>query len=414
MEVKGKDQEEISKMLKGQSGTGLTITFERFGNIQEVTLTREEIKIPDVPYYGMLNDKVGYIALTGFTQTASREVKSAFLELRDKQGMEKLIFDLRGNGGGLLREAVNIVNFFVPKGQEVVRTKGKIAEWDQTHVALNEPLDTSMALVILVDGGSASASEIVAGTIQDLDRGVVIGNTTFGKGLVQQTRDLQYNSKLKLTVAKYYIPSGRCIQKLDYSHKAENGEVEEVPDSLLKSFTTQNGREVIDGRGIEPDISIDDPDLPHVILSLLTENLFFRYANLYNQEHDTIVPAEQFRLSDEDYADFQAFLEGKSYSYTTDTERELEELIETARQEKYYGLAQTEFESLQARLNYKKNKDVELFKEEIKPILENEIVSRYYYQKGRIQNRLAIDDAVNEALNVLNAPTKYREILTPD
>jgi len=408
-----KDQEEISSLLKGQSGTGLTVTYERFDMINDVEITREEIKIPDVPYYGMLDDKVGYISLNSFTQTASKEVRAAFVELKNDHGMEKLIFDLRGNGGGLLREAINIVNFFVPKGQEVVRTKGKISEWDRTHVALNEPLDLEIPLVILVDQGSASASEIVSGSIQDLDRGVVVGNTTFGKGLVQQTKDLQYNSKLKLTVAKYYIPSGRCIQKLDYSHKNEDGKVEEVPDSLLKRFETKSGRVVMDGRGIEPDVKVENGEIPHVIISLLTENLFFKYANVYAKDRDTIMDAASFDLSEDDYNDFVKYLEDKNYSYTTDTEKEFEKLVAVAKGEKYYGVTEAAFKQMETAISSKKNNDLEIFREDIEPILENEIVSRYYYQKGRIQNSLAEDTAIDSAIVILNDTVKYSEILTP-
>jgi carboxyl-terminal processing protease len=413
VDISDKDQEEISSLLKGQSGTGLKVTYERFDIINEVEITREEIKIPDVPYYGMLNNKVGYISLNSFTQTASKEVREAFVELKNDHGMEKLIFDLRGNGGGLLREAINIVNFFVPKGQEVVRTKGKISEWDRTHVALNEPLDLEMPLVILVDQGSASASEIVSGAIQDLDRGVVVGNTTFGKGLVQQTKDLQYNSKLKLTVAKYYIPSGRCIQKLDYSHKTDDGTVEEVPDSLLKKFETEAGRVVMDGRGIEPDIKVEDDELPHIILSLLTENLFFKYANDYSRNHESIADAADFDLTDEEYNEFVAYLEGKNYSYTTDTEKEFEKLVRIAKDEKYYGMSESAFEEMEKAISSKKNNDLQIFREDIEPILENEIVSRYYYQKGRIKNSLSDDAAVDTALSVLADSEKYRQILTP-
>ncbi|HKL39035.1 MAG TPA: S41 family peptidase [Cryomorphaceae bacterium] len=408
-----KDQEEISSLLKGQSGTGLKVTYERFDMINDVEITREEIKIPDVPYYGMLDDKVGYISLNSFTQTASKEVRAAFVELKNDHGMEKLIFDLRGNGGGLLREAINIVNFFVPKGQEVVRTKGKISEWDRTHVALNEPLDLEIPLVILVDQGSASASEIVSGSIQDLDRGVVVGNTTFGKGLVQQTKDLQYNSKLKLTVAKYYIPSGRCIQKLDYSHKNEDGKVEEVPDSLLKRFETKGGRVVMDGRGIEPDVKVENGEIPHVIISLLTENLFFKYANVYAKDRDTIMDAASFDLSEDDYNDFVKYLEDKNYSYTTDTEKEFEKLVAVAKGEKYYGVTEAAFKQMETAISSKKNNDLEIFREDIEPILENEIVSRYYYQKGRIQNSLAEDTAIDSAIVILNDTVKYSEILTP-
>jgi carboxyl-terminal processing protease len=409
----GKSQEDISKLLKGQSGTQLTVTYERFGEIRQAPITRQEIKIPDVPYYGMLNDEVGYIRLTSFTQTASKEVKAAFLDLKENQGMTKLVFDLRGNGGGLLREAVNITNFFVPKGQEVVRTKGKISEWDQTYAAMNEPLDLEIPLVVLVDPGSASASEIVSGAIQDLDRGVVIGNRTFGKGLVQQTRELQYNSKLKVTVAKYYIPSGRCIQKLDYAHKDFDGKAEEVPDSLLKWFETANGRKVVDGRGIYPDIDIEEREFPNVLATILAENLFFKYATKFENEHAEIPPAKEFKLSDEAYQEFVDFLERQNYHYTTDTENELKDLIETAKREKYFELMGEEFTALEEKLQYKKDKDVFLFRDDIQMVLENEIVSRYYYQKGRVENTLSSDRAIAEAKNVLADTGQYNQLLRP-
>lgn len=409
----GKSQEDISKLLKGQSGTQLTVTYERFGEIRQTPITRQEIKIPDVPYYGMLNDEVGYIRLTSFTQTASKEVKAAFLDLKENQGMTKLVFDLRGNGGGLLREAVNITNFFVPKGQEVVRTKGKISEWDQTYAAMNEPLDLEIPLVVLVDQGSASASEIVSGAIQDLDRGVVIGNRTFGKGLVQQTRELQYNSKLKVTVAKYYIPSGRCIQKLDYAHKDFDGRAGEVPDSLLKWFETANGRKVVDGRGIYPDIDIEEREFPNVLATILAENLFFKYATKFESEHSEIPPAKEFKLSDEAYQDFVDFLEGQNYHYTTDTENGLKDLIETAKREKYFELMGEEFTALEEKLQYKKDKDVFLFRDDIQMVLENEIVSRYYYQKGRVENTLSSDRVIAEAKNVLADTGQYNQLLRP-
>lgn len=411
--LSGKDQEEISKMLKGQSGTQLEVTIERFGAIEKVMLKREEIKIPDVPYYGMIDDNIGYVRLTSFTRTASQEVKDAFLDLRDNQGMTQFVFDLRGNGGGLLREAVNIVNLFVPRGREVVSTKGKIEEWDRKHLTLSDPVDLEIPLIILVDEGSASASEIVAGTIQDLDRGVVIGNRTFGKGLVQQTRDLQYNSKLKLTVAKYYIPSGRCIQKLDYSHKNDNGKASEVPDSLLKVFHTKNGREVIDGRGIDPDIIIEKTEFPHVLGSLLSENLFFKYSNKYTAEHDKIAPAAEFHLTDAEYDAFMEYLAGKNYSYTTDTEKELDKLKEIAKREKYWEMAENEFDGLEKMLKSKKNQDLVIFKSEIEEILVNEIVSRYYYQRGRIESSLATDKALGEAKRVLKDRAEYESILKP-
>jgi carboxyl-terminal processing protease len=412
MSIKDKNQEEISKLLKGQSGTKLTITYDRQGKIETTELERAEVKIPDVPYFGMLEDNIGYISLSSFTRTASKEVREAFLDLK-KQGMTKLVFDLRGNGGGLLNEAVNIVNFFVPKGQEVVSTKGKIPEWDRTHYTLNAPLDTVIPLVVLVNERSASASEIVSGALQDLDRAVVIGGRTYGKGLVQQTKDLQYNNKLKLTVAKYYIPSGRCIQKLDYANKDEDGQAEEVPDSLLKVFYTDNGREVMDGRGIDPDIEVESPEFPHIVGSLLSENLFFKYANQYSSEHDSIPPAATFNLSDEEYEAFMVYLEDKNYSYTTDTEKELKELIKTAKQEKYWKLSEAEFTQLEESLSSKKNQDLYIYKDQINEILTNEIVSRYYYQQGRIESSLAWDEVLEVAVEILENGPEYKKILSP-
>jgi carboxyl-terminal processing protease len=410
-DIKGKNQEEISKLLKGQSGTSLKVTYERNGQVNEVPITRREIKIPDVPYFGMIEDGVGYIRLTSFTNSAGREVRDAFVKLRDEQGMKKLVFDLRGNGGGLLKEAVNIVNFFVPKGQMVVRTKGKIAEWDQTYSTLGEPLDTEIPLVILVDPSSASASEIVAGALQDLDRAVVIGQRTFGKGLVQQTRDLQYNSKLKLTVAKYYIPSGRCIQKLDYANKVD-GSAEEIPDSLLKVFKTRNGRNVIDGRGIEPDIKLPMRDFPPVLGSLMEKNLFFKYANKYVLNKAEIPEARSFRLSEDEYKSFVEWLGGQDYEYTTDTEALLAELTETATREKYYQLASEEFDLLIKKLKAKKKQDLWLFRDDIQMVLEDELVSRYYLQRGRIEASFSTDEFIASALDVLGNPQTYRGILT--
>lgn len=409
--VKDRDQEEISELLKGQSGTTLDVKIERQGEEMIKTLTRADVKIPDVPYHGMLDEQTGYVKLRSFTSTASRDVGRAIDSLKEQHDMKKLVLDLRGNGGGLLNEAVNITNFFVPKGTEVVSTKGKISDWDKTHVALNEPMDTDMPVVVLVDEGSASASEIVSGALQDLDRAVIIGRTTYGKGLVQQTRSLDYNSKLKLTVAKYYIPSGRCIQKLDYSHRSQDGTVEEVPDSLLETFTTKGGREVIDGRGIEPDVTIDEHDYPPILSSLLSENLFFRYANEYQYEHESIAPPEEFDVDSELYSNFRKFLSDKHYSYTTRTENEYNELVETAREEQYYGLAEEKFRELQDQIESHKGNDLELFRDDISRLLENELVSRYYYQTGRIRATLADDPFISEALNVLNSD-KYGGILS--
>jgi len=413
IDVTGKDQEEISKVLKGQSGTTVVIVVQRHGETKPTTfeVVREEIKIPDVPYFGMLNDEVGYIKLTSFTHTAGKDVKDAFLKLKKDNNMQKVVLDLRGNGGGLLREAVNIVNMFVPKGEEVVSTKGKIKEWDKVHKAINEPVDTEIPLIVLVDESSASASEIVAGCVQDLDRGVVIGRNTFGKGLVQQTRELYYNTKLKVTVAKYYVPSGRCIQRLDYSHKEEDGSVAAIPDSLINHFTTKAGRPVSDGRGIEPDVLVIDEKLHKILLSLLEKQVFFKFANDYRMQHPTIAPANEFTLTDKEYAAFTDFVLKQDVSYTTSTEKAFEKLLETAKEEEYFEGATTEFEALKSKIKPYHQSDMERFRDDIQMVLENEIVSRYYYQTGRIQATLARDRSIESALEVFNNGT-YKDILS--
>jgi carboxyl-terminal processing protease len=413
IDVTGKDQEEISKVLKGQSGTKVVIVVQRHGESKPTTfeVVREEIKIPDVPYFGMLNEEVGYIKLTSFTHTAGKDVKDAFLKLKKDNNMKKVVLDLRGNGGGLLREAVNIVNMFVPKGEEVVSTKGKIKEWDKVHKAINEPVDTEIPLIILVDESSASASEIVAGCVQDLDRGVVIGRNTFGKGLVQQTRELYYNTKLKVTVAKYYVPSGRCIQRLDYSHKEDDGSVAEFPDSLINHFTTKAGRPVSDGRGIEPDILVIDEKLHKILLSLLDKQVFFKFANDYRLKHPAIAPATEFTLTDQEYAEFTNFVLKQDVSYTTSTEKAFEKLLETAKDEEYFEGASGEFEALKSKIKPYHASDMERFRDDIQMVLENEIVSRYYYQTGRIQATLARDRSIESALEVFNNGT-YKDILS--
>lgn len=411
--VLDKDQEEVSKLLKGAAGSTVKVKVQSYGKAtpQVIEVKREEIKIPDVPYYGMLSEEVGYIKLNSFTHTASKNVRDAFNDMKNNQEMSKLVLDLRGNGGGLLNEAVNIVNFFIPKGKEVVSTRGKITDWDKTYKAINEPLDTLMPLVILVDEGSASASEIVSGALQDYDRAVVIGRNTFGKGLVQQTRDLFYNSKLKLTVAKYYIPSGRCIQRIDYANKDVEGGVKEIPDSLLHKFHTAKGREVIDGRGIEPDILLETERMHKILLALLEKHLFFKFANDYVYNHPEIAPPADFRLSDEEYDAFADFVLGFDVSYTTSTEKAYEKLLETAREEEYYQSAVEEFEALKEKIRPYGRNDIYKFRKDIQLVLEDEIVSRYYYQQGRIEAALAKDKAIENAREVL-ANGMYKDILT--
>ncbi len=372
---------------------------------------REEVKIKDVPYFAMMKDSVGYIKLNGFTETASAEVKEAFLKLKD-QNLQSLILDLRGNGGGLLKEAVSIVNFFVPKGTEIVSTKGKIKDWDKTYKAESTPLDTEIPVVVLIDGGSASASEIVSGSLQDNDRAVVIGNQSFGKGLVQSVRPLSYNSKLKVTVAKYYTPSGRCIQKLDYTHRNEDGEVKAVADSLISEFkTVKNKRPVFDGKGIAPDIKVKREPISDVSVSLLTKNLFFGYATDYRLKHEQINKPSEFMLSDNDYQEFVNYLSDKDYSYTTESEDLLAKLEETTKEEKYFENIQKEYKELKEKLSHNKKEDLFTFKDEIKRILETEIVGRYFYQKGQIEMSLKEDPNIEEAIKTLNNKELYQSVL---
>jgi carboxyl-terminal processing protease len=412
----GKKTSEISKILKGEPGTSLSMEISRpFSNEKKtVTLIREKIKINDVPYFGMINDKVGYVKLTSFTETAAKEVKDAFLNLKQEKGMTHFILDLRGNGGGLLNQAIEIVNLFVDKGQEVVFTKGKVKEWDMSHKTINTPLDKEIPVVVLIDGGSASASEIVSGTLQDLDRAVVIGTNSFGKGLVQQTKDMGYNSKLKLTVAKYYTPSGRCIQRLDYSHKDEEGSVHEVPDSLIKEFKTKNGRPVYDGAGIKPDILVEFQMPAKITRSLVEKNLIFDYATYFRNKNETIVSAKEFEITDNIYSDFTNFIADKDYSYITKTEDFISKIENVSKNEKYYDKIQKELELLNQKVKEEKKEDVFEFKSEIKQILMNEIVSRYYYQTGRIEVYLKEDKDVLKALDIFNENNTYASILKGD
>lgn len=411
--IAGMETDEVSKLLKGQAGSVVKVITQRQG-MEPVThsLTREEIKIPDVPYKGMIDpvNKVGYIKLNSFTQTAGQEVRTALKELKE-QGATKMVLDLRGNGGGLLREAVNIVNLFVPKNELVVETRGKIPEWDKTYKTLSEPMDASIPLVVLVDGQSASASEIVSGALQDLDRAVVVGERTYGKGLVQQTRDLYYNSKLKVTVAKYYIPSGRCIQKLDYSHRDSTGKVEEVKEEAIAEFKTRNGRPVYDGRGILPDVEVMDPELAKVVGGLYSKDLFFDFATNYRLKNSEIAPAEDFKISDALYQEFVDFVKDKKFDYDTETMDAFKKLEEVAKKERYYDHAKAQIEALHAELAPDRTEELTRFRTDIEEVLRNEIVGRYYYQTGRAKAALVTDPAVKSAVDVLNG-AKYNEVLT--
>lgn len=413
-EVEGKTSDEVSHLLKGQPGTKVVLKIKRPGSEEtmEKSIVREEIKMPDVPYYGMIGDGIGYIKFIGFRQDASEEVKDALLKLKSEQNLKGVVLDLRDNPGGILNEAVKTVSWFVPKGELVVTTKGKAKEWDKTYRTYTPPVDLDLPLAILVNGHSASASEIVAGAIQDLDRGVIIGQQTFGKGLVQQAKSLPYNAKLKLTIAKYYTPSGRCIQALDYSNRDENGRVTKIPDSLRSEFKTKNGRIVYDGAGIFPDIKVDKKDFPEIIKSLISQQLIFDYATYYRNKTDQIPDPKEFSISDEEYNNFIKFLKDKSYDYTTDTERELEEFSEKAKEENYYDGLKDEITTLEKELKEDKKDDLIKYKGEISEILEEEIIGRYYFLKGRIEASLDDDDMIKQAISVINDNNNYKEILT--
>ena len=411
--VEGKNSGQISKLLRGQSGSSLNVTIKR-ANVSEPMvkeIVRETIKINDVPYFKMIDNEVGYIKLSSFTQTASKEFIAAFNDLKVK-GMNKLIFDLRGNGGGLLIEAVDIVNIFIPRGKKVVETRGKLKKWDAVYNTRKEPLDITIPIAILVDGGSASASEIVSGTLQDYDRAVIVGRQTFGKGLVQQTRPLSYNAQLKVTVAKYYIPSGRCIQRIDYSNKDKRGKAQTVPDSLISSFkTVVNNRPVKDGKGIKPDIFTEEDNIGMITATLMRKFHIFNYASLYYLNHQSIASAKEFQLSNDEYNKFIEYLEDKKYNYSTQSEEILKDLKEVAKDEKYFGGAEDEYTALLEKLTPNRKNDLIKFKSELKLLLENEIISRYYYQDGRIEQSLNTDSDVKEAVQLLKDKKKYNEIL---
>lgn len=411
--IKGKKYDDISKILKGQPKTIVKLTLKREGDAQPIVkeIERDDIKIKSVPYYGVIQDGIGYIRLTGFTENAGNEVKEALTDLKTKSNIKALVLDLRGNPGGLLNEAVNIVNLFVNKGTDVVSTKGKVKEWDKQYKALNNAVDTEIPVAVLVNSGSASASEIVSGAIQDLDRGIIIGQRSFGKGLVQTTRPLSYNSQLKVTTAKYYIPSGRCIQALDYTHRNEDGSVGKIPDSLMSEFKTKSGRTVYDGGGVYPDFVTEPRMLSNISQSLVSKYYIFDYATKFRMAHPSISSAKTFHLTETDYNDFVSFLSGKEYDYTTKSEKEMEELKSTAEKEKYFESVKAEYEALKKKIMHDKNADLKKFKEEITEMLENEIVSRYYFQNGQVEASFDHDDEIRKAVEALNDKAVFTSIL---
>ncbi|HQG37589.1 MAG TPA: S41 family peptidase [Chitinophagales bacterium] len=419
VEIDGKvatkyNSDDVSQLLKGEPGTKITVKVKKAVTNEDktYTFTREEIKIQNVPYFGMVSDHIGYIKLTSFTENASQEVQDALKNLKKNPNLKGVILDLRGNGGGLLNEAINICNTFVDKGTNIVNTKGKIQDANFSYSTTGKPVDTNIPLAILTDAGSASASEIVSGSMQDLDRGIIIGQNTYGKGLVQVTKPLAYKAKLKVTISKYYIPSGRCIQRIDYSHRNADGVASALPDSLRKEFKTKGGRIVKDGAGIEPDIKTLEEKVAPITIALYNNNHLFQFANIYKNENSTLRDGNKFSMTDQEYAQFTAYLKGKTYDYTTPSENKLNDLKKSIKDDDYSALVQKVITDLEAQIKHDKSKDLDKYKPEIKQLLEQEIASRYGSEKGRIANGINTDPDVAKAIELLNDNAKYKSILT--
>ena len=425
-----KNTEQVSELLKGQPGTDVTIKIRRYGSDKPIvkTLKREKVKIDNIPYATVFDNGIGYVSFSSFTKNAANEMKQHIMDMKKDHELKGLIIDIRGNGGGLLNEAVDIVNFFIPKGQPVVSTKGKAQNAGSLYTTNNKPIDEELPLVILVDGGSASASEILSGAIQDYDRGVIIGQRTFGKGLVQNILPLTYNTQMKVTVAKYYIPSGRCIQEIDYSKKAKqkagNGKPAEdtlsaqlptasAQDTLGKAFRTAAGRTVYEGHGIMPDVKIELPKYAPVTAYLYAKNLIFDYATKFTAEHKSIAPAKDFQIDDATYSDFMNFVKEKGFSYTTESEKKLAELKKMAQEENYFESIRPLMEDLYQQLKADKENDLIKNRKDIEDLLRLEIVGRYYYQVGRIIASLENDDELQKAFEILLDKKQYESILKP-
>lgn len=407
----------VSDHLKGEPGTSFILKVKRpsTGKTMKLKLTRKQIQLPFMPFYGLLDNKIGYINFNQFTDQCAKDVRRAFLDLK-KQGAEKLIFDLRNNGGGSVSEAVSIINMFLPKGLSVLKMKGKLEQANHEYKTTVEPIDTVMPIVVLVNGNTASSSEIMSGNLQDRDRAIILGTRTYGKGLVQAPMDLPYNAQMKLTTSKYYIPSGRCIQALNYKH-SRGGYVEHVPDSLTKVFYTDGGREVRDGGGIKPDVEVKPDSLPNIAFYLAgardSNELVLNYEIDYIAKHPTIAPAKSFALTDADYEEFKSRVLATNFTYDRETEKYLKDLVKLAKFEGYYDDAKGEFEALQKKLTHNVAKDLDFNKEAIKQILENDIVAAYYYQGGAIENSLRYDKQVKEAIRLLGAEDEYNKVLHP-
>lgn len=421
LEIDGKSMSEyqiseVSNRLKGIPQTKLKLLIERPYSKEKIEkeLIRQEIKISSVPFFGIVDEGIGYIRVTKFTPEVSEEVKDALRSLKAEHQITSLILDMRGNPGGLLDEAPKLCNLFINKGEEIVSTKGKVKNWNQTLKTTGIPYDTEIPIVVLVNRGSASSTEIVAGALQDLDRAVIVGQKTFGKGLVQTIRSLSYNAQVKVTTAKYYIPSGRCVQALDYTNRNEDGSVGHIPDSLITEFTTKNGRKVYDGGGVTPDINVKTEDLSQLSLNLILQNVIFDYATKFAYENPEILRVEDFDITDEVYNQFVEFALLDSFKYETQSERELNELEKIVKREKYYDRAKDELDNLRAKLINDKKTDLESFKPEVMQFLRNEIVGRYYYEDGQIQTNFKDDIQLHKAIEILKDKNQYKSILSSD
>ncbi|MCR9081257.1 MAG: S41 family peptidase [Cyclobacteriaceae bacterium] len=411
VDVSQKNTSEVSELLKGPENTPVKVSVLRNADTLEFELVRKKISLKNVPYYGKLDASTGYIKLSDFTTNASAEVRNALVDLK-AQGAEKLVLDLRDNPGGLLSEAVEIVNLFIPKGKEVVKTIGKVENVNRTYKTSKTPVDKNIPLVVLLNERSASASEIVAGALQDYDRAVLVGRKSFGKGLVQTTIPLTYNAQVKVTTAKYYIPSGRCIQAIDYALSREEGEIRSIPDSLRQAFKTQNGRTVLDGAGIEPDETVEAYRYAPITYSLVAGNHVFDFATQYFYSKPAVVNIEEFEVSDELYEDFVSFLSDREYDYTTYLEKSLEDMKELAEQAPYYSEIKEQVEALEKRIIHNKEQDLISYQKEIRKALREEIISRYYFQEGMIQASLQNDSIIEKAMELFNTPDKMGQILT--
>ena len=415
--MKGKEVSYVSDRLRGEPGTSFILKVKRpsTGKMMKVKLTRRTIQMPFIPYYGLLDGGIGYINFNSFTDQCAKDVRRAFIDLK-KQGAKKLVFDLRNNGGGSVSEAVSIVNMFLPKDKVVLTMKGKLQRANNEYKTTVEPIDTLMPIVVLVSGNTASSAEILSGSLQDYDRAIILGTRTYGKGLVQATMDLPYNGQMKLTTSKYYIPSGRCVQALNYKH-AKGGYVEHVPDSLTKVFYTAGGREVRDGGGVKPDVEVKPDSLPNIAYYLAgardSNELMLNYEVDYIAKHPTIAPAKDFALTDADYEEFKARVLKADFKYDRETEKYLKDLMKLARFEGYYDDAKPEFDALAKKLSHNVAKDLDYNKQYIKRLLENDIVAAYYYQGGAIRNSLRYDKQVKEAVRLLNTPEEYKKLLRP-